>query len=389
MRADDVYAILNRKIKETQNSGSSVSEYQNLDGKPQINGVTLQDNLTSEDLGIKEFSGKYQDLEGIPETLSNPYPITFSGIIPEISYDGTQAVNVMFPTIEMMNEVVGTPVGEIISFMGNIAPVNYLACDGTVYNIMDYPELAQHFATEFGTSNHFGGDGETTFAVPDLRGEVLRGTGTKGHENSGNGARVGLHQQGTVLTTFVMSDSGSIMFAVPIEGANYSYTLNSADVTNVIPSQTKRRWLTSKNETPTQYVSDVIARPTNTSVLYCIKYKSTHFIRVGGGNYSFEERRIGTWVDGKPLYEKTIDFGKLPNATTKDVPHGIENIDTIWVYDGWVNNLNYSNILQTTWSNVNNSFNFYVDKINITCYSVNNRSEQSGFVTIRYTKTTD
>ena len=61
-----------------------------------------------------------------------------------------------------------TPVGHIIHYMGNNAPKHYLICDGGEYNIVDYPYLAQHFTDEFGSVNYFGGDGTTTFAVPDL-----------------------------------------------------------------------------------------------------------------------------------------------------------------------------------------------------------------------------
>lgn len=82
--------------------------------------------------------------------------------------------------------------------MGTAAPDGYLVCDGTVYNISDYPLLANHFETQFQTKNHFGGDGITTFAVPDLRGEFLRGTGTNSHTNQGSGLNVGMHQDGTI-----------------------------------------------------------------------------------------------------------------------------------------------------------------------------------------------
>ena len=60
-----------------------------------------------------------------------------------------------------------TPVGEIIKTLGNETPKHYLACDGSVYNIADYPHLAQYFKDNFGSSNAFGGDGTTTFAVPN------------------------------------------------------------------------------------------------------------------------------------------------------------------------------------------------------------------------------
>ena len=61
-----------------------------------------------------------------------------------------------------------TPVGHIISFMGKTAPKHYLICDGKIYNITDYPKLAEFIEKEFGVVNYFGGDGITTFAVPDL-----------------------------------------------------------------------------------------------------------------------------------------------------------------------------------------------------------------------------
>ena len=101
-----------------------------------------------------------------------------------------------------------TPVGTIISVMGVNAPANYLKCDGTVYNISDYPELATYFYLQFGSKNKFGGNGTTTFAVPDLRGEFLRGTGTNSHSGNGNGAAVGAHQNATYIP-FLTTWNGS------------------------------------------------------------------------------------------------------------------------------------------------------------------------------------
>lgn len=61
-----------------------------------------------------------------------------------------------------------TPVGHIIDIIGETIPKHYLYCNGTVYNIADYPHLAEHIKKEFGIYNYFGGDGTTTFAVPNL-----------------------------------------------------------------------------------------------------------------------------------------------------------------------------------------------------------------------------
>lgn len=47
-------------------------------------------------------------------------------------------------------------------------------------------------------------------------------------------------------------------------------------------------------------------------------------------SYSLEEVNTGfTWIDGKPIYKKTINVGALPNNTQKVVTHGITNLDYI------------------------------------------------------------
>ena len=47
----------------------------------------------------------------------------------------------------------------------------------------------------------------------------------------------------------------------------------------------------------------------------------------GGENYSTSEQRIGTWIDGKPIYRKVIT-GTVSSAT-EDVSSGISNLDLI------------------------------------------------------------
>lgn len=70
--------------------------------------------------------------------------------------------------IDTTQGIQDTPVGTIINVMGNTTPKHYLPCDGSIYNIVDYPYLAEHFKTEFGKYNIFGGNGVTTFAAPNL-----------------------------------------------------------------------------------------------------------------------------------------------------------------------------------------------------------------------------
>lgn len=51
----------------------------------------------------------------------------------------------------------------------------------------------------------------------------------------------------------------------------------------------------------------------------------------GGSNmheYSTEEQIVGTWIDGRPVYEKTFDFSN-PETGDTILNHGIENLDTL------------------------------------------------------------
>jgi microcystin-dependent protein len=63
-------------------------------------------------------------------------------------------------------------IAEIRMFAGNFAPRTWLFCNGQIINI------AQNTAMFSLLGTTFGGNGQTTFAIPDLRGRVPVGTGT-------------------------------------------------------------------------------------------------------------------------------------------------------------------------------------------------------------------
>ena len=46
-------------------------------------------------------------------------------------------------------------------------------------------------------------------------------------------------------------------------------------------------------------------------------------------DYSTEETKIGTWIDGKPIYRKVFDFGQLPVTSSKEIRHGISDLSRI------------------------------------------------------------
>lgn len=192
------------------------------------------------------------------------------------------------------------PIGCIEAFMGVEAPPDFLVCDGSLQSIAAYPQLADHFYEQFGASNHFGGNGTTTFAVPDLRGEFLRGTGTNNHTNQGSGANVGEHQDGTIHSG-ASSASGQVRQADGVTSDDYRNNSDSYTATNILFTSSGAQSFASQGIVYT-------SRPTNTSVLWCIKAIDEKIQPGGGGiDYSTEEQDTGLkWIDGNNIYQKTL-----------------------------------------------------------------------------------
>ena len=57
-------------------------------------------------------------------------------------------------------------VGEIRMFAGNFAPAGWMFCEGQLLAISDYETLFNLIGTTYG------GDGQDTFALPDVRGRI-------------------------------------------------------------------------------------------------------------------------------------------------------------------------------------------------------------------------
>ena len=83
-------------------------------------------------------------------------------------------------------------IGEVIMFGGNFAPRGWALCNGQLLAISSNQALFSILGTTYG------GDGRTTFALPELRGRVPVGTGQgPGLSNRPLGQRTG--QQGVSL----------------------------------------------------------------------------------------------------------------------------------------------------------------------------------------------
>ena len=287
-----------------------------------------------------------------------------------------------------------TPVGTVISVMGTSAPANYLACNGQVVNIADYPELANYFYQQFGSKNKFGGNGTTTFGIPDLRGEFLRGAGTNGHANQGNGGSVGDHQDATYIPSVMCSGATIGWLKSSLDGDNNSVRDQDKNVTRtptgIVSGQTQtitKYSATGGSMTTSATEAGQYYRPTNTSVLYCIATKNIYLNP--SLDYSTDEKIVGTWIDGKPLYQKTVNITidgtsmnlvSITNGVIRDYECIVNTDGSIWRKAPAFNNSGTM------------LYKVEVTASNILAYFSLSPIDYTGrtlIATIRYTKTTD
>ena len=141
-------------------SGGGTSDYEELDNKPSINGVTLVGNKTAKDLLLSDA--------GHEELTQAEY----DALTPEEKNNGT-----VYYVPEGISETMliddPSPIGSIQAYGGSTAPTGWLMCDGSAVSRSTYAMLFSVIGTTYGE-----GDGSTTFNLPDLTGKVAVGSGT-------------------------------------------------------------------------------------------------------------------------------------------------------------------------------------------------------------------
>ena len=156
------------------------------------------------------------------------------------------------------------PTGTIIAFYGNIAPTGYLACDGSSKNVSEYKDLAEFLGVDVST--------EIIFNLPNLQGEFLRGAGTNSHTTQGSGGVVREHQDGTEHpSVFLWGGTNFGIYTPNVTGAAMNNNTKKID-SNIEAEAYYRQVTNASGESQTGVAASYTSRPTNTSVLYCIKY---------------------------------------------------------------------------------------------------------------------
>ena len=142
--------------------------------------------------------------------------------------------------------IVTSPAGTVIQFAGSSAPAGYLKANGNAVSRTTYAALFAAIGTTYGT-----GDGSTTFNLPDLRGEFVRGL------DDGRGVDSGRALGSAQADEFKSHDHGFISAGNP---DTFSSTAKVAGI-SVGGNYLSRDFNEGGTET----------RPRNIALLYCIK----------------------------------------------------------------------------------------------------------------------
>ncbi len=171
------------------------------------------------------------------------------------------------------------PIGTILAFGGRQAPGGYLICDGAEVNRQEYSALFEVLGEIWGK-----GDGNTTFKIPDLRGEFLRGADNMGprrgsaNVDPNHGRKVGTPQGDALkdhhhtIPSLVQAPGNvtSLLRDNPKDRQNIFYSNNTHN--NAIPTKDHATRNLADQTSMAPSVSTE-TRPQNVAVLFIIKAK--------------------------------------------------------------------------------------------------------------------
>jgi microcystin-dependent protein len=165
------------------------------------------------------------------------------------------------------------PAGAVMAFAMNSAPAGWLAADGSNVSRSTYAALFSAISTTYGA-----GDGSTTFALPDLRGYFVRGTGTNGDGTAAG--TFGAKQAAAMLNhthTGTTSSNGAHTHGIPVTspispgGAN-TVLFDGRGVAGGLPTDSAGAHTHTMTTGNPSTGGGTETRPVNIAMLYCVKF---------------------------------------------------------------------------------------------------------------------
>ncbi len=112
--------------------------------------------------------------------------------------------------------------------------------------------------------------------------------------------------------------------------------------------------------------------------------------------FSQTERRVGTWINGKPLYRKVVSIPAQTVTASLDIAHGISNLGYVVNAHGYMKYDNFSYMFGGFFQNTNND-EFYTSIISISQTNIRlafsgsyfSTLSQGGYLVLEYTKSND
>ena len=169
---------------------------------------------------------------------------------------------------EMQKVVINAGVGFVLPYYGETAPPGTLSCDGSEISRAAYGELFQVLGTKAGA-----GDGSTTFNLPDLRGDFIRGLGG---ENAGE---LGVEQGDAIRNIYAVAQMRPLNSSAVIWGGLGGAILYSVGTGGDIAGTIIESIRVEKNTDLWSFDASRIVptapenRPVNVALLWCIIYE--------------------------------------------------------------------------------------------------------------------
>lgn len=284
----------------------------------------------------------------------------------------------------------GAAVGTLVSQYKKVPMSGYLYCDGSTFDQNDYPALYMYLGTN---------------VLPDYRECVMVGAEQNTTDTI---ATHDVYGEGEFKDDQMQSHRHLVKDTA--FGSPLAYGMDAGNAAGVVDRTvtgqlTNRAWEAigaGLNDTVSRYgetthgkqkavyvyikATSGLAENQQENVLNDVKGYVDN-----SNSYSTNEVKTGgKWIDGKPIYRKTISFGDLPNNAIKKVAHGINNLGMIISTIGiTTDNLSLYMPIPVPFPN-GVSASFYITKTEVILNTTTDYTYyKDTYITIEYTKTTD